>query len=417
MTKELIKQIILEYQELIAKIELVNRDISVEEKGNYVFVGARRSGKTFTMFQIIKDLLANSFSSEQILYINFEDERLIELKVEGLALIIDSYKELFDKTPVLFLDEIQVIDGWEKFVRRLADTGYQLYVTGSNAKMLSKEIATTLGGRFLIREVFPFSFKEFLKANLLIPEKNWEYSSQRFEIRRLFDSYFRFGGFPELIRFQNKRIWLENLYKKIFYGDLIARYKIRNDFALKLTIKKLVESIHDEISFNRIKNIIQLTGIKVGTATVIDYISFLEESYLVFGLENYLAKISEKASRKKYYFVDNGIISLFLNSPETILLENLVACKLKQLYGSQLYYVKAQTEVDFYIPSKKTLIQVAYNIQNPETEKREADSLIKILPLLEADKLMIITLDQEKILEYGGYKIEIVPVWKWLLIS
>lgn len=415
MTKELIKHIILEYQELITKIELINRDIAVEDIGNYVFVGARRSGKTFAMFQIIKDLMANSFSMEQILYINFEDERLMELKVDDLGLIIDSYKELFSKTPVIFLDEIQIIEGWEKFVRRLADTGYRLFVTGSNAKMLSKEIATTLGGRFIIREVFPFSFHEFIKANLLVPEKNWEYNSQRFEIRRLFDSYFYFGGFPELIRFESKRIWLENLYQKIFYGDIIARYKIRNDFALKLTIKKLAESIHDEISFNRIKNIIQSTGIKVGTATIIDYISFLKESYLVFSLDNYLAKISERESRKKYYFIDNGIVSLFLNNPETILLENLVACRLKQLYGNQLYYVKAQAEVDFYIPTQKILIQVAYNIQNPETEKREVDSLIKILPLLEVEKLMVITFDQEKVLESGGYKIELVPVWKWLL--
>ena len=142
---------------------------------------------------------------------------------------------------------------------------------------------------------------------------------------------------------------------------------------------------------------------------------FLKESYLVFSLDNYLAKISERESRKKYYFIDNGIVSLFLNNPETILLENMVACRLKQLYGNQLYYVKAQAEVDFYIPSQKMLIQVAYNIQNPETEKREVDSLIKILPLLEVEKLMVITFDQEKVLESGGYKIELVPVWKWLL--
>lgn len=158
-----------------------------------------------------------------------------------------------------------------------------------------------------------------------------------------------------------------------------------------------------------------LAGSKIGTATIIDYISFLKESYLVFELENYLAKISDRESRKKYYFIDNGIVPLFLNNPETILLENMVACRLKQLYGDQLYYIKAQAEVDFYIPTQKMLIQVAYNIQNPETEKREINSLMKNLPLVEAEKLMVITFDQEKVLEAEGYKIELIPVWKWLL--
>ena len=415
MDKDIIKQIIVEYQEFIKEVKVEERELTVESTGNYVFTGVRRAGKTFSMFQIIKSLLKETYSLEQILYVNFEDERLIELKVSELRLIIDVYKELYDTKPVLFFDEIQIIDGWEKFVRRLADMGYRLFVTGSNANMLSKEISTTLGGRFIIKEVYPLSFREFLKLNKVVLNKNWEYGSQRHEIHRQFNEYFYYGGFPELLLFKNKRIWLDNLYHKILYGDLIARYKIRNEFALKLLIKKMAESVHDEVSFTRVKNIINSTGITIGITTVIDYLTNIKSSYLLFDVENFFAKVNDKESKKKYYFVDNGVISLFLNNPDTILLENLVAVKLKQEFGNQLYYLKKQTEVDFYIPENKTLIQVSYNISDITTEKRETNALLKLSKFVEAEKFMIITRDQEKKIEINGIVIDVIPVWKWLL--
>lgn len=210
-------------------------------------------------------------------------------------------------------------------------------------------------------------------------------------------------------------MWLNNLYQKIFYGDLIARNSIRNEFALKLMIKKMVESVHDEISFNRIRNIIQSSGVKIGTATIIEYANYLEECWLSFSLKNYLAKLSERESAKKYYFVDNGIVSLFLLNPETILMENMVACQLRRLFGEEIYYVKDKLEVDFFIPEQKLLIQVAYKLNSPETEKRETDALYKFSGLVNADKLMIITLDTERVIEQNGQTIHIVPIWKWLL--
>ncbi|MFZ4725152.1 MAG: ATP-binding protein, partial [Paludibacter sp.] len=182
MNKDLIKQVIIENHEFINKVELIERELFVENEGNYVFVGSRRAGKTYCMFQIIKNIIKSGTPIERILYINFEDERLLELKLEDLNLIIDCYREMFNSTPIIFLDEIQIIIGWEKFGRRLADTGYRIFVTGSNATMLSKEIATTLGGRFLIKEIFPFTFTEYLRANNVELENNWEFSSQRFEI-------------------------------------------------------------------------------------------------------------------------------------------------------------------------------------------------------------------------------------------
>ena len=415
MNKDLIKQIILENHQFVTNIELIDRSFTIEDSGNYVFVGSRRAGKTYSMFQIIRNMLNDNHSIENILYINFEDERLLELKLEDLNLIIDSFKELFNTQPILFLDEIQIIPGWEKFARRLADSGYRIFITGSNADMLSREIATTLGGRFIIKEIFPFTFLEYLLANNIQLEKNWEFSSQRYEIRKQFDNYFYFGGFPEILKFKEKRMWLDNLYQKIFYGDIIARYKIRNDFALKLLIKKLAESLHDEVSFNRIKNIIQSTGTKIGIATVIEYTSYLEESWLIFGIRNYLAKISERETAKKYYFIDNGIISLFLQHPETILLENIVACKLRQMFGDELFYVRSQVEVDFYIPKNQSLIQVCYNLSTIETENREIDSLLKIKEHINAKTLTIITLNEERVITRNNEEIKVVPVWKWLL--
>ncbi len=415
MDKETIKQILVENHEFVSKVELVKRDVFFEEAGNYVLVGSRRAGKTYCMLQIIKYMISKGADLSSILYINFEDERLLELKITELSLISDSFKELFSTTPIYFLDEIQNIDGWEKFARRLADSGSRVFITGSNAKMLSRDIATTLGGRFLIKEIYPFNFQEYLAANGIVLESNWQYGSQRFEIRKKFETYFYFGGFPEILKFVEKRQWLDNLYQKIFYRDLVARYKVRNEFALKLTVKKLAENIHDEVSFNRIKNVIQSTGTKIGTSTVLEYVSYLEESSLVFGVKNYLAKISERETKKRYYFIDNGILTLFLINPATILLENMVAVKLRQQYSDQFYYVKTTYEVDFYIPSRKMLIQVCYNMSKMDTEKREMTALLKINEVIKADFLTIITLDEERTENVKGSEINILPVWKWLL--
>jgi len=417
MEKDIFKQIIIENQEFISSVTLFNRELFIEEHGNYVFVGSRRAGKTYTMFQIMKQMITNGLSVESILYINFEDERLLELKPEELSLVTDAYKELFNRQPIIFLDEVQSVSGWEKFTRRLADQAYRIFVTGSNAQMLSNEIATTLGGRFLIQEIYPFSFNEYLHANGLLLLDNWEFSSQRFEVRRLFDDYFHFGGFPEILKFEEKRIWLNNLYQKIFFGDLITRYKIRNDFAMKLIVKKMAESIHDEMSFRRVKNIIQSTGIKIGTSTVIEYLAFLEETWLMFSIQNYLSKINDRESQKKFYFIDNGILSLFLLRPETILLENIVAIALYRRFKDQLFYLREQNEVDFYIPHERCLIQVAFNLTLSETQVREEKALVKNYPGVEVNRRMIITMDTEKDYEVDNCKIEVIPVWKWLIMK
>jgi len=328
MQKDTIKKIIIEGQERITGLSVIKRDFKIDPAANYIFTGQRRAGKTYFLYQLIQERLKSNTPVGEILYINFEDERLLELNYSNLDLIIESFKELHQDNPVIFFDEIQNIAGWQKFARRLTDSGYQVFVTGSNAQMLSSEMASTLGGRYMIKEITTLSFPEFLVFNNVELKKNYEHSQQRFYVKKLLEDYFYFGGFPETLKYSDKKEYLSNLFQKVFLGDIIARHKVRNVFALKLMLKKLAESTMGETSFNRLKNIINSTGINVGTATLIEYMQYLEESYMIKGISNYHSKITERETKKKYYFRDNGLLNLFLTIGESHLLETLVFHKL-----------------------------------------------------------------------------------------
>lgn len=413
MEKDIFKSIIIANQERLVKLTIIKRKFEIEKNANYVITGSRRAGKTYLLYQVIQDNY-DAETIKKVLYINFEDERLIGLDYKKLNLIIESYQELYSEQPHLFFDEIQNIQNWEKFVRRLADQGYKIFITGSNSTMLSKQIASTLGGRFIIKEILPLSFKEYLVFNAISLKPNYLYSSQLQEVKKCFNEYFIYGGFPEVIKFEDKRMYLSNLFQKLFYGDIIARYRIKNEKALQLVVKKMAESVNNETSVNRIKNLIKSIGIPVGTSTIFEYLKYLNESYLVLNIENYANKIVERETKKKYYFIDNGILMLFLNNQETKLLENMVFLELKRRY-TNIYYHKRNLETDFYIPEEKLLIQVSYSISDIETEKREVKDLLKSNSELECDKRIIITFDTEKQVLKNNEDIEVIPVWKWLL--
>lgn len=416
MDKNLIKTLIIEYQQLIESVALVERDIHLSAQLNYVFVGLRRAGKSYLMYQQIQHLLKEGHRIEEMLYFNFEDDRLVNLTVEDLDLIKVCYEELYAYRPIFFLDEVQIVEYWEKFARRLADQKYRVYVTGSNAKMLSSEIATTLGGRFIVQNVYPFSFQEHLKANDIKVEPTW-YFKNRTEIVRSFSEYFYYGGLPELdlIEGIEKRQWLSNLFNKIFFGDLITRYSIRNDLAMKVLIRKLAESVKQPSSFNRLSNIVSSTGAKTTTDTIIDYLEFTQATWLIFSIENYASKLAEKVSNRKYYFIDNGLLNLFLIDPVTSLLENLVAVTLKKKYEEDLYFYQQNIEVDFYVPMEKLAVQVSYSLKDEATRKREVNALLKMASAMDVDKLLIITYDEEEMMMEEGKEIIVVPIWKWLL--
>ena len=297
MDKELIKGLIAEYQQFVKSVSFVKRAVTLSDNFNYVFVGLRRVGKSYLMYQQIHHLIETGISPEEILFFNFEDERIAGMDTEHLDMIKRCYEEMYSHRPIFFLDEIQIVPHWEQFVRRLADQKYRVYVTGSNAKMLSKDIATTLGGRFMIQYVYPFSFREYLSSNGVQLDKLWIYKN-RSEVVRHFDTYFRFGGLPELLvaEGQEKRQWLSSLFNKIFFGDLVARYSIRNDMALKVLIRKLAESVKQPSSFTRLANLVSSTGKKITTDTIIDYLNYLEDTWIMFSLENYASKLADKVS-------------------------------------------------------------------------------------------------------------------------
>jgi predicted AAA+ superfamily ATPase len=414
MQKDLLKKLIVEKREFIERVNLTKRDFKLEKNGNYVFTGLRRAGKTYALYQTAKELIAKGVARERILYIEFEDERLAEFTSNDFDLIIEAYREMYDTEPIFFFDEIQNVDDWEKFARRLADNKYRVFITGSNAKMLSREVAGSLGGRFLTKEIYPLSFAEYLTMNGVIITKDIFHSRRRFEVSRLLDEYLRFGGLPELIQFEDKRTWLSDLYRKIYYGDIALRYKVRNEGALRLLIKKLAESVMAELSFNRMKHIIESSGRKIGTSTVIDYIGFLKESYLIYEASNISARFSGRETNKKYYFADNGVLHLFLDSPENRLLENIVACDLVRR-GHTLFFAKEATEVDFVIPDIETAVQACISLEGPGALERETAPLIKAAEQAVAKELVIVTMDEEKVIKKNGREIKVMPLAKWLL--
>ncbi|MFA5227114.1 MAG: ATP-binding protein [Bacteroidales bacterium] len=415
MTKDFIKTLIAEYQNLIPTIELVDRNYQFEANLNYVLVGLRRAGKSYLLYQQMQRLIREGHNIKEFLYFNFEDDRINSLLLEDLDLIKTCYEEMYDCRPIFFLDEIQLIDKWEKFARRLADQKYRVYVTGSNAKMLSSEIATTLGGRYMVKEVFPFSFGEFLRFSKIdIRQPNVLYIENK-AIQKVFDAYFRQGGLPEVLQVQDKRAWLSSLFNRIVFGDLITRYQIRNSFVLKILVRKLAESVKQPSSYTRLANVVSSVGKKISVDTVIDYVKYMEESWLILPFENISAKLNEKESNRKYYLTDNGIMNLFLTDPNTSLLENIVAINLRRYYGKEVYFYNSQIEVDFYVPDESLAVQVCYSLQDVETRDREFEALLKMSNRLNVNYLMAITKDEESEVEYHDKTIRIVPVWKWLL--
>ena len=413
--------LIKEGQAEIEELELYQRHFEFEEQDRYVLVGIRQAGKSYLLYQRAKMYLNQGYSLNDIVYINFDDERLCGMSVSDFDLILQAYDTLYEGRPVFFFDEIQNISGWEHFARRLANQKYMVFITGSNAKMLSRDIATTLGARYFDDKIFPFSFSEYLGALGVMLEDNWIYGKQKNIVQKHFAEYFRWGGFPELLMYKNKRHWLNGLYEKILLGDIIQRNGVKNETALRFTIKRLAENVKQPTAYNRLANIVKSTGISTSTASVIEYVRFAKESCLLFAIDNYASKFAERETAKKHYFSDNGLLSIFLLDTATSLLENLCAITLQKLYNRddlnpRLYYYNRNVEVDFYIPDESLAIQVSYSMQNEETRKREISALTTLNKLYPLKKAIVITFDEEETITDSDIPIEVVPVWKWLLL-
>lgn len=415
------KNIIVEGQEIISNLELVKRKFEFEPQARYVFVGVRQAGKSYLLYQRAKELIRAGHTLTEMVYVNFDDERLLGVRAEQLDQMLQAYRAMYDQRPVLFLDEIQNIDGWEHFVRRLANQKFTVYVSGSNAKMLSRDIATTLGGRYMEIRIFPFSFKEFLKAKNVELSATSLFGSQKGELDRLLAQYFDWGGFPELMLFVNKRQWLNELYEKIILSDIIQRNNIKNEMAFRLCISRIAETLKTPISYNRLTNMVKATGVNTNVTTVSEYVNYCKDACLLFSVDNFASKFVERATNKKYYFVDNGLLHIFLNDSETALMENICAGVLYRAAVADaergFYYYNKEVELDFYLPRTKRGVQVCYSIRNQSTLEREVNALVQFHELYGLDHAEIVTYSEETEIVRGNLTIHVVPLLKWLLAN
>lgn len=418
MDHNLLKQVIEDQRENIKTQDISSRDYVFERNANYVLVGLRRAGKSVLMYKKVLELIEDFVDWEQIIYINFEDERLVDFNYKDFNDILEVQRELSAKEGYYFFDEIQNIANWEKFCRRMADSHERVWITGSNAKMLLKDALTTLGARYWPKIIYPYSFHEFLCANGIDLDKDTLNTKEKGDVKRLLNEYFQYGGLPEILQYQQKREYVELVYQKIQLGDVIQRNQIRNPNALKSLVRKIAESVCSDISYTKLTNLLKSVGYKITKDTIIDYISYVENAYIIFRIKNYTTNFVEKETNSKYYFVDNGILNLFLTDKNSKLLENIVAILLHQRFEEKVYYLKSSVtgvDVDFVLPEVKMVIQVAYSLKG-EAREREIKNLIHLSKVDRTfDKFMIVTYEEEEIIDTNGIKIDVIPLYKFLL--
>ena len=421
IARKTLKQVLLDNQKDIEQYIIFPRRFDLDNFPLQVFVGVRRSGKSFLLFQKIRQMLDAGHQWEDMLYLDFEDTRLEGFSAEDFNLILECHQEMYGKRPMLFLDEIQNIEGWQKFARNLADKKYSVFITGSNAKMLSKEIMAELGGRYLPTEVYPFSFKEYLSyMNVPYDELALMATESKAQFMKAYREYFTWGGLPESVTLPVKRSYLSSVFQKIYLGDIVQRNGVSNPKLLQLMIRKMAESVMQPISYNRISKILSGVSGKISVPTVSNYVGFSEDAWLLLRLRNIASAYAEKESVCKYYFIDNGMLSLQLLGGETILLENIVALSMFRKYGhdgdnERVFFYNANVEVDFYVQEDELAVQVAYSIKDQSTYDREVGALTKFPNVHPCRRRVIITFDEEDSLTDKYGVIEVIPCWKWLL--
>ena len=414
---------------------VIPREINIRDylnmKINKIIVlnGFRRVGKTYILYGLAHELLKSN-SREEVIHINFEDER-IPLKTEFLSSLLPTADEIFNKKiKYLFLDELHNIPNWSKWLRRTYDNqNMRIFVSGSSSRMSEEEIPTELRGRFLEIKILPLSFKEFLKfKKLSFDFKLLDYSEKEKPlILKALTEYLTYGGMPEIVLVdENKKFELaQSYYATVIKRDITERYNVKNEESLKALLKLLLDS--KEYSISRSYNNLKSLGYEIGKSTLQKYISYIENSYFAFSLPIFSYKVKDQMQyAKKIYFIDNAFINSistkFLNNFGR-LYENIVAVELKRR-KKECYYWKnmEKEEIDFVIKNDakiNQLIQVCYDITDPDTKKREIKALLKASKALKCNNLLVINQDYsgEENLEWFGIKrkIKFIPLWKWLL--
>jgi predicted AAA+ superfamily ATPase len=388
----LLETLIQEFQDKIqfftGGIPRITKFTEISDKIRVV-IGMRRTGKTYFLLQIIHNLL-KSVSSRRILYLNFEDDRLFPMAGEQFATLIDEFYSLYpenhDEICYLFFDEIQNIEGWERVIRRYFDTKkVRIYLTGPSAKLLSKEIATSLRGRSIATEMWPFSFTEFLEAQTINPSLNIRGKKDLDQFKKHLTSYLEQGGFPETMAMTSAdriRI-LQDYVSVVIFRDIVERHKITNISLIRYMIKVLVKNIGCGFSVNKLFNDLKSQGFAVSKTTIYDYLEYVEDAYLTFTVSLYAESVRKtQTNLRKLYAIDTGLVSAYSMSLSKNLghyFENLIYLDLKRA-GHEIYYylTKARREVDFFTRDAQGLshlYQVSWDIDDPQTLKRELTAL------------------------------------------
>lgn len=428
---ELLKRIILDAQEAKLDTGLPRRlDIEPVAKKATVCIGVRRSGKSTYMAQRMQGLLDAGVSRQNILSLNFFDDRLHSLQQDGLGAVIEAYYSLYPEkknTEAIhcFFDEIQAVTGWEPFVERLLRTeNCEVYLTGSSAKLLSKEIATQMRGRALAWEMFPFSFRELLDLRGFTDPIAFS-TKQRLLIQKAFAEYWEKGGFPEVTNLDRSlRIKIHQEYfHTVMFKDVVERHDIAHPKAVIDLAHWLVDHAASMYSINNLSGYLQSLGHKVPKASVADYLAWFEDAYFFFTVQIFDASLARRnVNPKKIYCIDHALVTstssgILVNSGH--LLENLVFTALRRSHAAIYYYrTKSGKEVDFVVPQQKrakTLIQVCETLKSPQTEKREVSALQEAMRELNLKSSIIVTRNEEKQIAVEAGTISVIPVWRFLL--
>lgn len=413
-----------EMENLFATEKIIERSVDAERLRSFLsqpniltVLGVRRCGKSLLSWMLLRGLRFG--------YVNFFDERLAGFEARDFERLLEAFYQLYGvDLEYMVLDEVQHVNGWERFASRMR-ASKKMIVTGSSSQLLSSELATLLTGRHVDFMLFPFNFREFLKIRGVELDENWQYSTAKVStVKSMLEEYLRTGGFPEASRF-GRRI-LVSIYSDVLEKDVVRRHRVKKTVALKEFARYMVSNVSSEFSFNRLRRVLGVSDVH----TVRNYAEWVGEAYLLFFLERFSPKLKlQYISPKKAYCVDNGIVtSIGFRISENLggLMENLVAVELlrRRSYsfsGFEVFYWRdyQQNEVDFVVKnglSIKQLIQVTYASGRDEVNSREVKALLKTSKELHCRDLLVITWDYEDEAVSNGEKVRYVPLWKWLLI-
>ena len=429
-----LEEVIVEFHRLgLPEIKEREIELPLDVDKAMTVIGLRRTGKTYLLYQTIQKLLDKGREMKEMFYINFEDERLEGMSSENLSKIVEIYRKYNPDSGVmyLFLDEIQAVDGWERFVRRLLERrDVRIFITGSSSRLLSRDIASLLRGRSLSYRIFPLSFWEFLEFK----EVNFKeplIEDERGHIMRYLEEYMEFGGFPEIANYDEsfyegvKIRTLQEYLDMIVYKDLVERYGIEKTGVMKALIKVLIKNFGNRISINRLRDMLVSSGSSLSKMKIYEYFSYLEDIGFVIPLKKFsYSEIKSSRSIPKLYLIDTAFPTVYGLEDRGRRMENIVAIELlrRRAYGNTAeeiyFYMENNREVDFVRSTGlkvEELIQVTYNLDNLATKKREVSALLHASKELECKNLTIITWDYEGKEKVEAKEIRYIPLWKWLL--